>query len=415
MGFLRWFKKEDAPVERFDGQRVFRLRADEALVLEAAAPEGVLAALCPRCGEAMEEALLVSRLPDERVEVAVPSRAVDGWACFECRAVSGPRFLTPKRSVEWGQQGADHVRARNFGAAEWWFTRLASSWPDYPAAWMDLATAFRAWSDASTSEVEKRALTSRRRAAVRRAAKELERDRSRTPPHIGASIFFQYAQSAAEAGEWSETRRIAALLMQLDGPPDFIARREELTKWLATEPDVSGPAMAIIAPHMPLADRRGALVGDAQRASVAGAAATLEAHYERHPNWKTLWMAAKGWQALGEWERSLAAWRKAERLHGDMLDVVSESSLACLLAGLHEEARDINRRATARMPTESSVWSNLAMCEVLCGDVTRASAAVAHALKLEDHPRTRALATAIERWAKAGTLPRTFEELNAMA
>ncbi len=413
MGFLKWFQKEEAPIERFDGQRVYRLRDDESVVLDAAAPEGVLAALCPRCGASMEDALLISRLPTDHADAAVAPKVVDGWACFSCRAVSGPRFLSAERSAEWGKHGADHAHAKNFGAAEWWFTRIASSWPDYPAAWMDISTALRAWFDATTVATEKRSLNERRHAAVRRAAKELERDLRRTPPHTATSILFQYAHSAIDTNDVSEARRVAAILESIDGPPEFVARRDELTKWLATEPEVFRAAADVIGPHIQLVDERGQPVAESKRTSVAEAAATLEGHYDRHGAWRSLWIAAKGWQALGERERALAAWLKAEQHHGDVLEVVTESALACLLAERHEEAREINRRATVRMPAQSFAWSNLAMCEVLCGDIEAARAAVTHALKLEDHPRTRLLANAVETWAASGRLPKTFAEMTA--
>lgn len=136
--FLRRFKK----VERFEEQRVHRLTpaAAQALRPDPASPD-TAQALCPRCGRVMEEALLVSRLPDEGVEVPI---VVDGWVCVRCDTTASPRPLTVERSTAWGARGVEHVTRREFAAAEWWFSRIAWSWPDYPAAQLDLATALLA-------------------------------------------------------------------------------------------------------------------------------------------------------------------------------------------------------------------------------------------------------------------------------
>lgn len=407
--FLRRFKK----VERFEDQRVHRLTpaAAQALRPDPASPE-TAQALCPRCGRVMEEALLVSRLPDEGEEVPI---VVDGWVCLRCDTTASPRPLTVERSTAWGARGVAHVQKREFAAAEWWFSRIAWSWPEYPAAQLDLATALLAWRNAGGHSPERSAqLFARSLQYTRHALGLWERNPAGTPTDVAAHLIATLVGNLIDAREWKEARLTLAKAHGLEMTPQHAQRLDELKAHLDGEPEVHEAAAAIVYPHITLIDRPPTPFGtDQRRAEVAAAVEQLEAHYERHHRWPALWMAAKGRAALGDDERALSQWRRAEQAHGDVDAVVREASLALLWAGLNEEARAVNQRSVKRAPRDAALWSNLAITDLLCGDFAQARASVTRALELDPaDPITRGLEIAIERWAQRGRHPATFAELN---
>ena len=77
-----------------------------------------------------------------------------------------------------------------------------------------------------------------------------------------------------------------------------------------------------------------------------------------------------------------------------------------------EEAREVNRDATARCETDATLWCNLAVTELLCGDVAEAKRCLAksHALDPND-PIAAALERRIEQITATGRFPRTLAEL----
>ncbi len=125
-----------------DGSRVMLIRnAAFASTLRMPAEAG-LAKIepCDKCGRAFEERIITTggEGSDPAVWDAAPV-AVDGWACATCDAVGYPRAMSAETSLRFGGAGIDAARAKKWREAEWWFTRIAWSWPTYAPAYLDLA------------------------------------------------------------------------------------------------------------------------------------------------------------------------------------------------------------------------------------------------------------------------------------
>ena len=410
MGFLDWFRK----VERFESQRVHRLAPEAARAVkpEAMAFESAQA-LCPRCGGVMEEALLADRLPFEAPSLS-EAVVVDGWVCVKCKTTAFPRPCSVEQSIQWGARGASHAEKGEFAAAEWWFVRIASAWPGYLAAYLDIATAQLRWRDREGVAPEYRQeLLTRAVAHLRQGLKSFEQNPSRHSAVAAAHLFVTLSEALTQLEAWSESREILTKVLGLEMQPYTAAQLERLTAWLATEPEIFRDASAVVSPHIIVEGRLTVPIRPGRREGVIRAVEQLEAHYERHRGWQSLWLAAKGRASLGEEERSLELWRRAEQAHGDVAAVAQEAELACLLAGRNEDARAIARRSVERNTQDPALWSNLAIADLLCGHFTDAQASVARSLELDPtNSRTRSLQAAIERWAQRGVYPRTFDEMN---
>jgi tetratricopeptide (TPR) repeat protein len=410
MGWLDWLRK----VERFESRRVHRLTPEAARALQpqAEAPESAQA-LCHRCGRAMEEALIADRLPNETPSTA-EAVVVDGWVCVKCKTTAFPRPCTMEQSLEWGAKGTAHARKNEFAAAEWWFVRIASSWPLYLAADLDIATAQLRWRDlAGMSPEFRQELLTRAIARLRHGLKSYELEPSRNSPFAVSHLIVTLGDVLTVNEAWAEARAVLARALGVEMQPHTAAHLERLTAFLASEPEIFRDASAIVSPHVIVEGRPGKPIPPERRETVVRAVEQLEAHYEQHHGWRSLWLAAKGRTSLGETERSLELWRRAELAHGDVLAIVVEAALACLLAGRNEDARAMGRRSVERTPKDAALWSNLAIAELLCGQLTEAQASVARALELDPaSSTTSSLRATIERCAKSGVYPRTFDDLN---
>lgn len=415
-----WSLFRGGHVERFEKERLIRIPPAEARELRAeTAPAAATAeALCPRCGKAMQPALLVSRLPTEGGELAwlEAPLAVDGWVCSRCETRAYPRPLTSERCAAFRERGATHAKRSEFAAAEWWFTRIIWSWPTQPAAYLELATALLDWRrQPNVPALASQRLRERALRRLKEGAAVVPKTLADAEAAVAAGLFATLVELAIEDGRWADANATLARCEGLEVPYATAERLTRLAKKLATEPEVYEAAIAVVMPCIKAHQSgRPAPVSPDERAPLIAAVEQLEGHYARHHQWQSLWGAAKATVALGEAQRGLTLWRQAAAAHSDVPTVVIDAALAFLLGGSLHEARDLNRRAVGHVTTDGRLWSNLALTELLCGEFDAAKTAVHKALGLDPaDPSTLRLQALIERYAVSGTHPKSLNELDA--
>lgn len=375
-------------------------------------------AICDRCRRPLEEVVVTSRGPsiDDAVWDAAPV-AVDGWVCRRCGTLRYPRPSTPERITAWGRRAADLARQNRPWDAEWWLVRMTWTWPHYPPGYLDLGQALlaRCCDRDRQHEAPARGRLRRRAREAYETAIALEtRDPSSLAARVLSYAHVALAEMAIEDHEVERAERAIAECLAIPGIDDATRERaRRLERYVAERRWIFTDAAKVVEPYVDLDDRSPPPVDHPEvRKRVAQAVEALEAHYDEIPtHWQSVWMAAKGRAALGERERSLGLWRRAWRAHPDVADIVREHSLALLRAGLSEEARDVNRDATARMPDDAKLWCNRGVTEVLTGDLAEARRCVAESRALDPaDPIARALEKRLSE-LDARALPRTLADL----
>lgn len=405
---------------RVDGEPVLLVR-DEELVRQLRRPEdanwGTSApAACSSndCGAALEERILATDLPDGSAELwdEAPT-VVDAWVCLRCGALSYPRNMTPERITSFGRRGAELARAKRFREAEWWFTRITWDWPSWPNGYIDLSQALQGRLAAATDIATRSRLRRRAEGALEMAIQLAERE----PAEHSAGLAFAYlglAELAMERRAPEVARRAIDTCLAIPGlPPASAARAEEMGRYLDEERYVFADAAEVIGPYLDLSDRPAAPVDtpDARKRLVQ-AVESLEAHYDAHPaQWQSIWMAAMARATLGQTQQSLELWRRAWSDHPAEGPIVREFGRALLRLELNEEARDVNRDATERLPDDATLWCNRAVTELLCGDLAAARSSVHRSRELDPQDP---IAKALERRLASlspDRLPRSLREL----
>jgi Flp pilus assembly protein TadD len=105
-------------------------------------------------------------------------------------------------------------------------------------------------------------------------------------------------------------------------------------------------------------------------------------------------------------------WRRAFAAHPTEPDIAREAGLALLRSDLAAEALAVNRAIVAVRPDDASLWCNLAVCELLNGDLAQAEAALARSRQLDPaDPIAAAVVTRLARSRAGAPLPRTLAEM----
>lgn len=373
---------------------------------------------CETCGRAVEERIITTGSPtgDPAVWNAVPV-AVDGWICAKCGLLRYPRPATPERITSFGVEGAEHGRAGRFAEAEWWFTRMLWAWPDYAPGYMDLAQTLlgRADTEKNLEPAMKRRLEHRARDAYE-AAVDLE---TRQPSEGAVALLSRAHLALAElalgerAAERAQ-RSIDACLALAGLDEAALTRAQELDAYVADRWWVYADAIAVLSPFLNLQDRKGESISDpSTRQRVAQAVDELEALHETVASkWQPIWGAAMGASALGQKKRTLDLWRRASRAHPGVAEIAREHGGELLRQNLTEEARDLMRGATERLPDDATLWCNRGVTELLAGNLAEARRCAAKSQKMNpEDPIARALVGKLAQ-LREGELPRTWDELN---
>lgn len=406
-------------VPRVDGEPVLLVQ-DEELVRHLRRPDDANRSTSPpttcgnKCGAALEERILATDLPGGSAELWDRAPIVlDVWVCLRCGSILYPRSITPERLISFGRRGAELARANRFREAEWWFTRITWDWPSWPNGHIDLSQALRGRLAAATDVATRSRLQRRAEAALDMAIQLAERE----PAECSAELAFAYlglAELAMERRAPEVARRAIDSCLAVPGlPPASAARAEEIGRYLDEERYIFADAAEIIGPYLDLSDRPAAPVDTPDaRKRLMQAVESLEAHYDAHPaHWQSIWMAAMARATLGQTQQSLELWRRAWSDHPAEGHIVREYGRALLRVELNEEARDVNRDATERLPDDALHWCNRAVTEVLCGDLAAARSSVHRSRELDPQDP---IAKALERRLASlspDRLPRSLREL----
>ena len=403
-----------------EGKRAFVIRNASAAAL-LTMPKGTgldRVDPCPKCNRELEEVVITTGGPtgDPDLWDSVPI-AVDGWACVTCGHLAYPKTMSAETSVSYGKNGVSAVKASKFRDAEWWFTRIAWSWPDYVPAYLDLATALRARRTAriDTTRETQIQLLRRLQRAYDDAVDAGQRAPDSNPIRARAMAYLGAAELAAEARAADRARRALDGLQKLEGISDEDrARADEIATYVETERWHFSDASAVIAPHMHLQGGRPEPIETPdQRARCARAVEELEAYHAANPtHWQSIWTAAMGRAALGDNDATLQAWRHAFRCHPERPEIAREAALAFLRVDLVAEANAVDREATKHSPEDATLWCNRAVTELLNGNLPEAQHALAESQRLDPNdPIARTLAARFARYTQGASLPRTLREL----
>lgn len=97
-------------------------------------------------------------------------------------------------------------------------------------------------------------------------------------------------------------------------------------------------------------------------------------------SWQALWLQGKVHQRLGESTRSLDCFGRAHSIAPGEPDVGREACLAAIATGDGEAAVRFAHSATAAAPDDAGLVCNLALAQLVQGDVPGAAATIAQAL-----------------------------------
>jgi tetratricopeptide (TPR) repeat protein len=150
----------------------------------------------------------------------------------------------------------------------------------------------------------------------------------------------------------------------------------------------------LIRPHMILVGRKPAPRNDDE---IRVGIACLDHALRIDPsNWSALWIRGKGLQALGEHTLAVESFLAAYRLHSDDPEMGRELGAELLETGRFPEAVRVARSISDRRPQDAGMKANVALAQLLAGDIAAAQQTVAEALKLDPNDSiTKALAQVI--------------------
>jgi tetratricopeptide (TPR) repeat protein len=419
MGWLgRLFGSDKALVVR-DGMCVFRRREVAQYVKRPEAPNnGDNAPQVCDCGKTMPELLITTGGPHGHPEVWRDAPiAVDGWGCLDCFVFRVPRRMTVEEIMGFVEKGAEHGRAGRFADAEWWFTRVTWDWPGYVPAHGNLAEATR----------ERLRLQPDLDEPVRRRLRERVREQYQAAiagyhahPHeslITAMVraHLSLAEMAIEdrAFELAERTLRECLALPAIADDDDANARKAL-KWVTERYDLFEAAAKVLDPYLDLMDRAGRRIETPEeRVQVVRALEDMERHYQLDPaNWRAAWFLAKGRAAVDGVEAALAVWRRARTAHPAEIDIARETSLALLRTENAAEAVVIDRAITGLHPADATLWCNLAVTELLNGNLAEARRVLSESRRLDPSDRiAQNLERRLAEYESGRPLPRNLREL----
>jgi tetratricopeptide (TPR) repeat protein len=373
---------------------------------------------CERCGKPVDEVLITTFGPagDPAVWREHPV-AVDGWACPSCGVFRYPRRIAPARIHALTEKGAEHARAGRLDDAEACFTRIVWDWPGYFVGHMNLAEAAR-----DRLFVEKDAPEPVRRRLVDRMVAQYEaalaaHDESPDPRLARAlgRARLSLAEIALERRSFDRaTRLLEACLATESADPNDLDRARDLARYVAERRDLFDGAAAALEPYLALSDRpQKPIETGADRKKVVEALEKLEEHLAvAPPAWQSAWLYAKGKAALGNWPETRAAWERAYEAHPDAKGIARDYSHDLLRHGENDRARVVARAIAEAHPDDATLWCNLAVTELLSGDLDRSEICLKKSLALDANDRIAHLVDKKLASIRAGApQPRTLADL----
>jgi tetratricopeptide (TPR) repeat protein len=335
--------------------------------------------------------------------------AVDGWLCAQCGWAAVPRRMSAREVTDCIQTGVQHAQKGVLNDAEYWFRRAACSWPDYSPGLANLAELLISRAAAPGRDVSERHAL--REAAERYFRRALEKD----PTNLAANQVVSLARLEAWAGREDEALgRLEALErgdhLSANVRRDVDALRAQIKQGRALFSRASELAGNLILVH----GRAPSPLSKIEREHLLKASRLLEDASARNPtafaNW---WMLGKVRQRLGEHRAALEALRLSLKCDASQIDGCREYVAVCLELGEGTEAVRVARHACELRPGDAGLQSNLAVAQLIAGQIDDAVRTVEAAVKADPVDKiTRALEARIAAVREGRRpVPRTLAEL----
>ncbi len=372
---------------------------------------------CERCGASLQELFITTGGPlgDPDVWREHPI-AVDGWACIGCGIFRYPRQISPARITALSNEGVAHGRAGRIAEAEACFARIAWDWPGYAPGHLNYATALLDRLNDEKDIAARRQLTSHATDQCDAAVDAFVREP--TPPTLAdvlAGACMRVAEAAIHDRAYDRAARYARKAHELPGISDDVkANAADGQRYLATKRYLFEEASKVYGKRIALSDRRAAPpTSPDERAQIMRALEGLREHLELdRDRWQSVWLYAKGLHLVGKDAEALEVWRDAFARFPDARDLARDYSHELLATGRNDEARDVARAIAERIPDDATLWCNLAVAELLCGDLDAAEASLARSRSLDpDDAIARTLHSQFARYREGAPIPRTLHEL----
>ena len=374
---------------------------------------------CDQCGRPFAELFITTggELGDPELWRDLPV-AVDGWACVACGVFSYPRRISPARITQLATEGVEHGRAGRFAEAELCFARMVWDWPGYVAGHLNYAEAIRGRLHRAPpgDDAARRRVTRRMIEHYEEAVEAFTRDGG--PAVTAGSISracITLAELAIQDRALDRARRYLDLCLGLDAIPEVnkISARE-LADYVATRRDLFDEAAKVLSPRIRLAGRPARLPSTPdERKAIVDAIDRLEQHIALAPDrWQAVWLHAKALHLVGKDAIALEVWRRAFERFGNQRELARDFGIELLEADRNAEARDVNRAITERLVDDATLWCNLAVTELLCGDLDAADRALRKSLVLDPSDKiAHTLRDRLAGYRRGEPLPRTLREL----
>jgi tetratricopeptide (TPR) repeat protein len=366
---------------------------------------------CEKCGAAVRQVVFTTAGEGEQQAALWREYplAVDGWLCVKCGRSAVPRRVSAQEVTDGIKTGVEHAQKGRVDDAEYWFRRAACSWPDYAPGLANLAEVLTSRAAAPARDVsERRAL---RECAERYLRRALERD----PKNLPDGLIVTLARLEALSGREEEAlARLEALDRRQDLPAtvrsDLDALRVQTKEGRALFSRASELAFGLILLH----GRPPSPLSAVDRERLIEASKLLEAACARNPtafaNW---WLLGKVRQRLGDQRSALEDLQRGLECDPNQVDGCREYVAVCLELGKGAEAVRVARRACELRPGDAGLQSNLAVAQLIAGQVDDAVKTVAAAIQADPADKiTRALEVRIAEIRDGRRpVPRTMAEL----
>ena len=371
---------------------------------------------CDGCGKPLTEMFITTGGPasDPAIWRDHPI-AVDAWACVACGQFRYPRCVSADQIHGWMEDGVRLGRDGQFEEAEQCFVRVVWDWPGYAPGHFNLAEATRsrlhATGDAldapAARRLEQRMLE---HSVLGFAAYEAQPHPSQLEAVARAHLTVAEAALRSAAHERAQ-RELARLLALGDVPAEIADRARDLVRYSEQRLDLFERAAAVLSPRIELMDQPSAPAetGD-ERKAIADAITDLEEHLRHAPDrWQSMWLYAKSLFLIDRSADGFAAWERAWQRHPDRTEIATDYSSDLLRAEQIDRALEVNRAIAERHPEEARLWSNLAVSEMLTGDIAAAEASIARGRALD--PDDPVAITVEHRLQRGAPFPTTFRDL----
>ncbi|APR80210.1 Hypothetical protein A7982_05557 [Minicystis rosea] len=375
---------------------------------------------CDRCGRPFAEVFITTGGPEGDPDVWCDHPiAVDGWACTDCGVFRYPRRVTPERIHALTEEGAAHGRAGRIAEAELCFARITWDWPGYFIGHLNYAEATRdrISSTKNLDEARSRRLTDRMVSQYEAAITAFEREPSHFPVLGAARAYLALAHVAIERRALDRADRMLARCLALSGLDEASAdEARKLARYVAERHDLFDEAAPIIEPHLHLSDRPGRPIESGQdRKRLVEALEKMETHLALAPtSWRAAWLLAKGKSALGDRAGARAAWQRAYAAAPEEVNVVREYALELLQQGAAAEALPMARAIVEAHPEDATLWCNLAVTELLAGELSAAEKSIERSRALDPRdPIARAAEAKIASYRGGKPLPKSLADLSS--